>query len=291
MNGQGVGEGQLEPENIVRNIWLRMVKPCHWPIFFNANLQSWIHLNLTKQLGFLELDWGIVFATTSWSLWRWQNDDVFNNGRDKDIDPFFTIIHRIKGFIIAFQNGHHGAAKKASREERMIAWTKPEMDWVKVNVDGACSRSEVVRAACGGLVRDNNGNFLVGFTRNLGDCSATQAEIWGVLSGLMTAWHHGYRKVILEMDSLVAFNMILGRVPEAHPFSSLVQRIHNFLSLDWVVKFQHTYREGNRAADAFASYAYNTSFHLAFVSNPPLEVVSVIDADRRGLGSVRAVVV
>ncbi|KAF7819548.1 uncharacterized protein G2W53_025003 [Senna tora] len=50
-------------------------------------------------------------------------------------------------------------------------------------------------------------------------------------------------------------------------------------------------REGNRAADAFASYAYNTSFHLAFVSNPPLEVVSVIDADRRGLGSVRAVVV
>ncbi|MCI01156.1 putative ribonuclease H protein, partial [Trifolium medium] len=34
-------------------------------------------------------------------------------------------------------------------------------------------------SGCGGLVRDENGRWVAGFTRNLGTTSAYMAELWG----------------------------------------------------------------------------------------------------------------
>lgn len=51
------------------------------------------------------------------------------------------------------------------------------------------------QAGCGGLLRDENGNWIVGFV----------AELWGILYGLELAWKHGYRKVIIEADLWLLF--------------------------------------------------------------------------------------
>ncbi|CAI0400893.1 unnamed protein product [Linum tenue] len=46
------------------------------------------------------------------------------------------------------------------------------------------------------------------FTCNLGVCSITRAELKGAAEGLELAWHKGYRKVELNLDSSTTINII-----------------------------------------------------------------------------------
>ena len=73
------------------------------------------------------------------------------------------------------------------------------MGWIKLNDDGSVLSNR--RASCGGVMRDDSGQFLRGFAVNLGICPITVAEIWGAFYALDMAWMKGYRKVILELDS------------------------------------------------------------------------------------------
>ncbi|EOY31426.1 Uncharacterized protein TCM_038365 [Theobroma cacao] len=61
--------------------------------------------------------------------------------------------------------------------EAMITWEKPKENFVKLNIDGSASGRPGL-AAAGGLVRDVNGEWLVGFTFNIGISYALSAEPW-----------------------------------------------------------------------------------------------------------------
>ena len=41
------------------------------------------------------------------------------------------------------------------------------------------------RAGCGGVVRDEHGNWVAGFTRHIGITDIFAAELWGLRDGLL----------------------------------------------------------------------------------------------------------
>lgn len=49
-----------------------------------------------------------------------------------------------------------------------LTWKPPDEGWVKLNSDGA--KSSQGSSACGGVLRDHNGNFICAFACKLGDC-------------------------------------------------------------------------------------------------------------------------
>lgn len=53
---------------------------------------------------------------------------------------------------------------------------------MKANVDG--SMIEGSRAGCSGVIRDNGGRWLQGFSCNLGSCFVVMAELWGIFYAL-----------------------------------------------------------------------------------------------------------
>jgi hypothetical protein len=65
-------------------------------------------------------------------------------------------------------------------------------------------------AGCGGLLRNSNGQWLGGFSRHLGTCTAYIAELWGVLDGLKFAYVRGFKKIELHIDS----NVVVHRARE-----------------------------------------------------------------------------
>jgi ribonuclease HI len=79
------------------------------------------------------------------------------------------------------------------------AQPQPKDNFVKLNPDGACKDQHV--AGCGGIVRGSQGEWIGGFAKCLGSCSAFVAEIWGVLVGLHYARSLGFSKVELTVDS------------------------------------------------------------------------------------------
>ena len=71
-----------------------------------------------------------------------------------------------------------------SKVMKQIRWERPNSGWVKLNTDGAASGSTNT-TGCGGLIRNDQGNWLVGFSRNIGLANSFMAETWALRDGLM----------------------------------------------------------------------------------------------------------
>ncbi|KAF7844636.1 putative RNA-directed DNA polymerase [Senna tora] len=262
--------------SVIKDVWLRLVKPCYWPEFFHAGLSDWISLNLHRNLGVFDIPWKEIFATTCWSAWKWRNEHVFQQCDPKLSDPVFSILHKVRSASEASRALVNSGKDPPSRTHSLVKWQSPEMGWFKVNVDGACSREALERASCGGVVRDYMGRFIYGFSKNLGSCDALAAELWGVILGLNMAWELGIKKVVVEVDSTSAHQLVYAQNQEFHPYAALVTDIHLLLARNWEVSVCHVLREANCVADFFAKCAPRDTMDLLKFDQPPLEACDLM---------------
>ncbi|KAJ1417619.1 Wings apart-like protein [Sesbania bispinosa] len=75
----------------------------------------------------------------------------------------------------------------------LVGWNYPSNDWIKCNVDGAV-RSNGSLATCDGVIRDASGQWLLGFSRLLGNITITLAELQGIYTVLSLAKEKGLMK-------------------------------------------------------------------------------------------------
>ena len=87
------------------------------------------------------------------------------------------------------------------REEKLIRWNPHPMGWFKLNTDGAFKANSIMVFACG-IIRDENGNWLVGFAFHIGPSSSLQTEFWGILQGLILYY------INVEVDSQCVVDII-----------------------------------------------------------------------------------
>ncbi|KAL4353501.1 hypothetical protein GQ457_06G018870 [Hibiscus cannabinus] len=106
-------------------------------------------------------------------------------------------------------------------------------------------------AACGGLIRDENSNWIIGFTRSLGCCPVLFAELWGVHDALKHAWSLGHRRLVIETDNVEVVDILEGNSGSLQS-NTLVSAIQHMLHLEWDVRIRKIGRDYNRAADALA---------------------------------------
>jgi ribonuclease HI len=102
--------------------------------------------------------------------------------------------------------------------------------FVKINTDGAYKADQV--AGCGGVIRGMHGEWLGGFAKGVGLCSAFIAELWGVYEGLHHAYRMGYRKVELDIDSMAVVSVFKNRRSSSSSDCSLLKRIWRLMQQD-----------------------------------------------------------
>ena len=93
--------------------------------------------------------------------------------------------------------------------------------------------------AVGGILRNDQGEWIGGFAINLGSYSALVAEVWGRWHALHIALARGCKKVILELDSTVVIQLIKNGTKSINAANRLVMNIRMMLELDWKVHLQH----------------------------------------------------
>jgi ribonuclease HI len=71
--------------------------------------------------------------------------------------------------------------------------------------DGAVSHNGNL-ASCGGVIRDDSGNFVCVFASKLHSCAIFEAEFWGIFYGLKMILIRGFRNMCL----LIFLNATLG---------------------------------------------------------------------------------
>ena len=66
---------------------------------------------------------------------------------------------------------------------KSIRWEKPNTKWTKLNTDGS-SVDTLRLAGGGGVVRDDQGNCVIGYARKIGSVNSFLAELWALRDGL-----------------------------------------------------------------------------------------------------------
>ncbi|GAV86446.1 RVT_3 domain-containing protein [Cephalotus follicularis] len=125
------------------------------------------------------------------------------------------------------------------------------------NTDSSTKGDPEISGA-GGIIRDASDQWVLRFSCSIGVCSITQAELWGLRTGLMVAWNAGIQKLTVETD--------YGR----HSVDTVSQQIPCFILLvislkiinrDWDCSLVQTY---HRCAYALANLSHE-NFGESFI--------------------------
>jgi ribonuclease HI len=150
-----------------------------------------------------------------------------------------------------------------------------------LNVDGSLLGSANA-VGFGGLIRNSAGTFLGGYYGTAVQPNILYAEIMAVLHGLELCWNKGCRKVVCCSDSLQAVKLINEGVLPYHSFANEINKIRQMRSRAWNV-----FLEGNRCADHLAKLEAASNSPLVVLSEPPYDLVKLLQDDARGVTFVR----
>ncbi|KAK4480848.1 hypothetical protein RD792_011700, partial [Penstemon davidsonii] len=162
------------------------------------------------------------------------------------------------------------------KEDKIIwgDWVKPDKGWFKVNTDESVL-VEKKSAAAGGVIRDDEGVWIRGFSRNLGDVTITVAELLAAREGLSLAWERRLPCIILELDSEVVVKLIRHADTSQHPLGAVIEDCRRLLGMPWESKIVHTKRSGNACADALAKLGHSIGREGHSWDSPPHEVLQI----------------
>ena len=76
-----------------------------------------------------------------------------------------------------------------------------------MNTDGSASEQLGV-AGGGGIVRDEKGNWVIGFARNIGRASSFTAELWPLRDGFSICLARNFLTLEVEMDAKILVDML-----------------------------------------------------------------------------------
>ncbi|KVH97022.1 hypothetical protein Ccrd_000884 [Cynara cardunculus var. scolymus] len=179
-----------------------------------------------------------------------------------------------QGPIRAFVRNWH-------KELIKVSWEKPEIGWTKLNFDGSC-KCKTGKASIGGVVRDHNAEFLLGYAEAIGRTNSTVAEFVALQRGLELVLENGYKDLWLEGDCKTLVEIVAQR---RHVKCDEVQKRVSCINLI-LPEFRncfvtHVYREGNRLADKLAQIGHQLKrpqiWHVT-----PREVLRVLNEDASG---------
>ncbi|KAK8533234.1 hypothetical protein V6N12_076510 [Hibiscus sabdariffa] len=148
------------------------------------------------------------------------------------------------------------ALRRASRQG--VRWQKPPKGWWKLNSDGATIFGSGL-SSCSGVVRDEYGKWLIGFSQQISICSIVEAELWGVYEDLI----RNYRSEVSTY--------------------SLVPYIVALLNRSWQVEIVNVLREGNQLANSMAKLDWLDDFIGHRFLAPPESVLQRLEEERGGM--------
>lgn len=150
-----------------------------------------------------------------------------------------------------------------------------------MNVDGAVTNYGEV-AGCGGVMRDEFGNFHGGFAARLDPGTITSTELWGIAKGLRLAQAKEARRVWVETDSMAAVKLVKGGCSPLHPCYNLVKDIQELMAQLGECLLSRTFREENQVADGTAKFGMGAELGDIFFDRLPSFVSSAFAADCMG---------
>lgn len=211
-----------------------------------------------------------------WALWTCRNKLVFDKQRPPAAITARLAISKAAELHAVLTQKHIHQTPQARDAPN---WTPPPPEFAKLNTDGSVVQSN---AAAGGIIRDNRGGWVAGFSMNIGPSTVHESELWGLRQGLFLALQIGLRKLIVEMDSLQIIQALTQTVHQNPPGPTLLTDFQGLLKKFDVFHLQHSPRNNNQAADKLAKLGHALPHGVTSYDSAPPELISIMCNDLHG---------
>ncbi|XP_030497977.2 uncharacterized protein LOC115713630 [Cannabis sativa] len=216
---------------------------------------------------------------TSWSIWKARNDLLWNKKAQVAADVVFSARTVFNHWNNARSNRFEPLPAIVNTLCTSEHWIAPEMNWVKVNVDGAIFAS-TQSYGVGGIARGSDGRLIEAFCLHKADCvQPSLVEAIGVKEALSWIKEKGWQRIILEADSLVVVQALESNVEMQSVFGSVIVDCINLLNSLVNVYVRFVKRSANNTAHCLARGACYWSDCIFVSSNVPSAINIVVSAD------------
>ncbi|GLT73561.1 hypothetical protein SLA2020_454110 [Shorea laevis] len=240
---------------------------------------SWLKINAHCKIrtDVLNIPWNILFCFAIWGIWLQRNQAVHS--------PHSYQLNFVHNIIIGKAAEFWASIiPKDTRiyQEKCFKWTKPPSNVIKLNTDGSAKGNPGISAA-GGIFRDCQGNWKLGYARNIGWSNSLTAELWAIRDGLQLAIMHNFFHIIIESDSLVAIHLLHESPPASHNLRPLIFDCRELLQQIPKAELKHIVRESNMAADQMAKHGHEIQLDFVIFEDIPPSVKQYCIADMMGI--------
>ena len=165
---------------------------------------------------------------------------------------------------------------------KQVRWEKPQVGWVKLNTDGA-SGPGTDRTGCGGIIRDEQGRWITGFSRRIGVANSFIAELWGLRDGLHLCCCRNFDSLEVEIDAKAVLDALLNPEYVNMIVSPLLDDCRTLAARFRRICFKHCYREANWCADKLAGIGANQSVDFIIFQSPPVDILTSLEEEASGM--------
>ncbi|GLT55828.1 hypothetical protein SLA2020_289160 [Shorea laevis] len=205
-----------------------------WHTFFQGmvgssnSLFQWIKDNcLSKDMcPTIPIPQGTIYSFILWNIWLQRNKKLYSS----NVFELNCIISIIRDKVFEFHSTSPlPSPKNIQKESTLVCWERPLEGYFKLNTKRSAHGNPGLTST-GGVIRDHLGRWIVGFACKIGCASRLHTKLWGIREGLLLAYQRNIQNFIVEIDALVATQLLPYCFSSHHPFFSLILDCREILS-------------------------------------------------------------
>ena len=135
----------------------------------------------------------------------------------------------------------------------------------------------------GGLIRDENGNWVVGLARRIGIANSFMAELCALCDGLLLCLQFNIQAIIIKLNARAIVDAFNHQSNSNTIIFSIMDDCRQLVTQIPQSSFGHVFREANRIVDCLASLGPNLESEFVLFSCPPMDLISILEADCCGM--------
>lgn len=152
-------------------------------------------------------------------------------------------------------------------KDRLTPWFPPNTSGLKLNTDG-CWYDEDRQAGFGGIFRNEQGNWELGFYGKMMAASSLETETWSIYRGLTIILEKGWINIQIESDSQIAMILFNKGANTNHPQSNILNDGKYLLNRTGS-NLVRIYRGANQCADYLARLGAEQNEELVVTRTSP----------------------
>ncbi|XP_075645031.1 pyruvate, phosphate dikinase, chloroplastic-like [Castanea sativa] len=160
-----------------------------------------------------------------------------------------------------------------------VTWTPPPSSVLKINVDGALSKTSS-SVGIGVVIRDNAGRLIATLCKHFHVLlGPIETEAKAFEAGLQLAWDLGLQNIVLEGDSLVILRALYALSNPPSSVDSLCLGMQLIYSEFHSVNVSHVQRQRNKPAHLLAKFALSIHDYCVWIGESPSCIVQALIQD------------